>query len=241
METIMAFFLYRLVCYPQKPFFLHCDRVVGVSLFVLFFMACSPLEAAEKKDREIQSQASSAKTSVNWDNLEAVHFAPIEAREYISKHGLVDDVTLFRKVLGRRDSETAQWLGRQLRAEKMLNVWDLQPVHVFLFPPGSLNIVQQLAEERGPDMRVVNMGPLIRAGRVIFTYGRGPDFNNQHPEKRLFGAQDLLRVLAILSLERKFDPNKGPDWVIDAYVFPGPPDIRVDIPIKRLITVGPNK
>jgi hypothetical protein len=216
----------------QKKFVRYI--IMAVAVFALFLIASTPIEADEKKNKESQLQESAATKAINWDNLEAAHFAPVEARDYIAKYGLVDDVTLFRKVLGRRDSKTTQWLGRQLQAEDMLKTMELQPVHLFIFPPNDHRIMQQLADERGKDMRVVNLGPLIRAKRVMFTYGRGPDFNNQHPEKRIFNEQGLLRMMAILSLERKFDPNRGPDWVIDAYAFPGPPDIRVEIPIKRL-------
>ena len=173
----------------------------------------------------------------------AFHFAPPEVRDRLDREGLVSDQFLFGSILDPYDPPA--WFQEQAEVERTLEIEDMKPIHLFIPPTDSPEVMLALMTERGTDVREVDISPWIstqnlidkvkeevkkKSGKPILmepsegfyaTYGRGISFKGLPARKRILTTQDdLLHALAMLNIEAKKENNPlTADHVLEVYLF----------------------
>ena len=163
----------------------------------------------------------------------AVHFSPPAVRGIIQKHGLMSDQQLFGEKLGLWNAPRP-WFSEQCDVETDLELAELRPVHLLAIPGNDGFLISSLAAERGTDMRLIDVAPIIRTGRVVLTHGWGRQFKGRTAKERCLSGEHLLESLAMLSSEAQRSGYVDSRAIVDIMVLTEHPE---QIPVEELIPI----
>ncbi|MEO5350664.1 MAG: hypothetical protein H7836_13605 [Magnetococcus sp. YQC-3] len=133
--------------------------------------------------------------------VHALHFAPPEAREQLDSRGLLCDFELFEHILHLR-ADDPPWYREQCAVERALGLDALRPLHLFKVPLDDPAVVRALQEERGIDIREVDLAALAEIAQMQILYGRGLSFKGLAPPQRLLSIPYLSRGSAKIGVDR---------------------------------------